>query len=596
MIPKTSDLDDVNKQRPIALLNTIVKCFTQCVGERLYVWAEENGVIPEAQAGFRRGRGCRDNIFVLQALIGLKLQFPKGKLFCAFVDYRDAFGSLPHEIIWYVLSRLGIRGNILDVLVSLYDAAKVAIRTTEGTTEFFDVCRGILQGDSCSPLIFSLFLAGLEEYIRGRGFSGVNVDGENEILTLCFADDLCILGFSKVDIQHKLQALLEYSESMGLAINPSKTKVVCFSKRGGMHVNQEYEVGDDVVKGASEYVYLGIPFSSSGVFVRAAQHFKSKALSAWGAARQILVRGGCQNWEPMCRIQEALVESVLLYNAEIWSLRYFEELEKVQTSVIKSALLLPRGTPGYLLRLETGRQSLGVKVFDRAIAWMIKILEMPTNRYPRICLEQLIRTVDRGSSLNKFNWAAQIKGIICSIGFGSVWEKIDCQGLRRHRKDMVNSLRTKHFYEDLGRMYNSSYSTLYCKLTPPSSYLKSYLNSEVPLHAKRILVLLRLSNCHIVRVWTQGEKYEIDQGKLCVLCSGKKLETLSHIFCECPELSHLRLKFFGFRRLSVDHFIINLLSGRSDAETKMLSSFFLLFLCKRKFKKRLLEEADLDLV
>ncbi|BET02785.1 Reverse transcriptase (RNA-dependent DNA polymerase) [Nesidiocoris tenuis] len=593
MIPKTADVEDPAKHRPIALIQTIVKCFTYCVCERILEWAEMERAIPEAQAGFRRGRGCRDNVFVLSSLIGLRLQRSKGKLFCAFVDYRDAFGSVPHNMLWYVLSEMGIRGSILRVLSSLYSHARAAVKTEDGVTSFFRVTRGVLQGDSCSPVLFSLYLSGLDNYIRSRGFGGINVDGSNDIMTLCYADDLCILGDSKTDIEGKLGALFEFSESMGLKLNPEKTKVVLFGKRGGMGTDLRYLVGTDSIQGASEYIYLGVPFASSGIFAKAQTRFRSKALAAWGAARQTLMTARLDHWDSIERLMDALVESVLLYNAEVWGVRYMDELESVQARLLKNVLMLPRSTPGYLLRLETGRSRLSVKILDRAMSWLVRLLRMPPDRYPRMCYDQMLETMRRGTSHAKYNWAHQIRDLLVGIGYSDVWERQDGEEFARLRKEIRETCNMKHVYDDFARALTSSYSDLYRRLRFDGSSPEAYLTSDASLRIKRVMAQLRLSSQYLMSGWIDGAGYKIEQRGTCFLCNWGVAESLEHIFCHCTALATVRLRFFGTRRASWERVVNCLLSGLDVGESQMVTQFFLTYLRRRAYEERLLVEAGL---
>ena len=94
MLHKKGDPLNPSNYRPIALINTITKLFTRILNSRLNRWSSLNNLITEFQAGFRHGRGCIDNIFVLNALLQFNLMKEKGKVFALFVDFRRAFPSI----------------------------------------------------------------------------------------------------------------------------------------------------------------------------------------------------------------------------------------------------------------------------------------------------------------------------------------------------------------------------------------------------------------------------------------------------------------------------------------------------------------------
>ena len=92
-------------------MNSVSKIFTNILTIRLQKWAENNNVIVESQAGFRRHYSTIDNIFSLKALIQKYLCQTRGKFYCLFVDFRRAFDRTPHNRIWDSLQRKGLNEN-----------------------------------------------------------------------------------------------------------------------------------------------------------------------------------------------------------------------------------------------------------------------------------------------------------------------------------------------------------------------------------------------------------------------------------------------------------------------------------------------------
>ena len=92
---KGGALTDPENFRGISLINSISKIYTGIL-TRVQKWAEENGVVDESQAGFRRGYSTIDNICSLQAVIQKYLCRTKGRFYCIFIDFRRAFDSIPH--------------------------------------------------------------------------------------------------------------------------------------------------------------------------------------------------------------------------------------------------------------------------------------------------------------------------------------------------------------------------------------------------------------------------------------------------------------------------------------------------------------------
>lgn len=96
MLFKKGDKYDPSNYKGIALVSCIAKLFTAVIKNRLEPWAEQHGLFPECQAGFRKGRGCADNIFTLQATLQIQLLRGNDTVWCLFVDFKRAFDSVPH--------------------------------------------------------------------------------------------------------------------------------------------------------------------------------------------------------------------------------------------------------------------------------------------------------------------------------------------------------------------------------------------------------------------------------------------------------------------------------------------------------------------
>ena len=92
-----------------------------------------NCEIPEVQAGFRKGRGTRDQIANIHWIIGKANEFQKNIYFC-FIDYAKAFDCVDHNILWKILEEMGIPDHLICLLRNLYAGQEETVRTGHGTT------------------------------------------------------------------------------------------------------------------------------------------------------------------------------------------------------------------------------------------------------------------------------------------------------------------------------------------------------------------------------------------------------------------------------------------------------------------------------
>jgi len=158
---KKGSVNEVNNYRGITLLSTLGKLFTRVLNNRLGEWAENYSVYIEAQAGFRANMGTTDNIFVLHGLVNHMINNNK-QLYCAFIDFSKAFDYVVRDNLWLKLIKLGLRGNILNIIKSMYDNVKSRVKHMNSLSNSFECQLGVRQGECLSPFLFSMFINDLE--------------------------------------------------------------------------------------------------------------------------------------------------------------------------------------------------------------------------------------------------------------------------------------------------------------------------------------------------------------------------------------------------------------------------------------------------
>ena len=87
----------------------------------------------------------------------------KGRFYCLFIDFSCAVDTVQHKLLWYILTKKGVHGKILNVLKSMYAKLESCVLTPQGLTEYFKGTKGTRQGYMISPLIFITFMAQLDE-------------------------------------------------------------------------------------------------------------------------------------------------------------------------------------------------------------------------------------------------------------------------------------------------------------------------------------------------------------------------------------------------------------------------------------------------
>ena len=104
-----------------------------------------NRELPDVQAGFREGRGTRDQIANIRCIIKKAREFQKNIYFC-FIDYTKAFDYVDHNKLWKILKELGMPGHLTCLLRNLYAGQEATVRIGHGTVDWFKIGKGICQG------------------------------------------------------------------------------------------------------------------------------------------------------------------------------------------------------------------------------------------------------------------------------------------------------------------------------------------------------------------------------------------------------------------------------------------------------------------
>ena len=184
-----------------------------------------NRELPDVQAGFRKGRGTRDQTANIHWITEKAREFQKNIYFCL-IGYAKAFDSVDHKKLWKILKEMGIPDLVTSLLINLYAGQEATIRTGHGTTDWFQIVKGERQGCILSPCLFNLYAeyivrsAGLEEAQTGIKIAGRNINNFR------YADDTTLMAESEEELKSLLMKGKEESEKVGLKLNTQKTKIM----------------------------------------------------------------------------------------------------------------------------------------------------------------------------------------------------------------------------------------------------------------------------------------------------------------------------------------------------------------------------------
>ena len=140
--------------------------------------------------------------------------------FVSFIDFRKAFDCIDRDMLFYKLLVYGIDGNMYFLLTNMYAATESCVRVNSYLTEWFKTSTGVMQGDSVSPTMFSLFINDLALGLKDLDI-GIDIGGR-KLCILLYADDVAIVTNDQVEMQAALDFVTKWCRRWKMSINMSK--------------------------------------------------------------------------------------------------------------------------------------------------------------------------------------------------------------------------------------------------------------------------------------------------------------------------------------------------------------------------------------
>ncbi|KAK6756284.1 hypothetical protein RB195_014593 [Necator americanus] len=309
LLYKKGDPHDIGNYRPICLLSVIYKLITRVILNRIEKVLDEGQ--PCEQAGFRKGFSTIGHIHTVSELIEVSREY-KMPLCLTFIDLKKAFDSVETEAVMEALDNQGVPTQYIKVLRELYS------NFTTGISPFYkniiiDVKRGVRQGDTISPKIFT---ATLENAMRKLEWDemGVKVDGR-QLHHLRFADDIVLITPSISQAERMLTEFDETCGCIGLQLNLRKTMFM----RNGWVSNAPFTLNGTNISECTSYVYLGRELNMMNNLT---PELGRRRRAAWGAYKSIedVVKKTRNIWL-RAHLFNTTVLPALTYASETWAFR-----------------------------------------------------------------------------------------------------------------------------------------------------------------------------------------------------------------------------------------------------------------------------------
>ena len=338
---------DPNSYRPVSLISCVSKVMEKMVAGRLYWQMERDNIFKEQQSGFRKGRSTEDLLLKLEHTVRASL-VNRQVTVAVFFDLKQAFDNVNHELLLFKLARSGVKGRMLCWIEQFLKNRTFQYMVDDSKSDTKHIKRGLPQGSILSPTLFNIMLYDLPQV------EGVDV--------IDYADDIAITATAKsieevtALIENALRKLEEWTDRWQLAINPLKSKAMCFTKQKVLENLPSLLIGDSAIEWVRSFYYLGVTLDAPNLTWR--EHTTELCIEANQRLNIMRALSG-SNWgadrELMLNVYTMYIRPKLLYGITAvasTSKTYMDRLERIQNAALRIAIGARNTSPIQALQAE----------------------------------------------------------------------------------------------------------------------------------------------------------------------------------------------------------------------------------------------------
>ena len=401
-IPKKKNAQMCSDHRTISLMSHITKILLSVIIERNKEKIDRE--ISDSQSGFRTGIGTREGIFNIRSIVEKRLAVKK-KVYACFIDYEKAFDRVYHSTLMKILADINIDSKDRRIIQNLYWKQTASIATTAGTSEEFEVKRGVRQGCVLSPMLFNLYT----ENIFREGLNGVRMGGE-EFSNLRYADDTVLIADSAKELQKLVDEVKNRSLVKGLKMNVKKTKTMVIRKNVKSRCKVEITVDGKVLEQVKQYLYLGHIITEDGKCEVEIKRRIEIARSNFISMKNLLT-SRTLHLNTRKKLIKCYVLSTFLYASETWTINQimWDKIEAFEMWMWRKCMKISyteHKTNEEVLQMIDERRSLAKEIIRRKLQYFGHLIRR-NGVQKRLLVAEVEGT--RGRGRPKTTWLANIQ-------------------------------------------------------------------------------------------------------------------------------------------------------------------------------------------
>ena len=340
-----------------------------------------DNALRKEQAGFRKQRGCIDQIFALRNIIEQCTEWQR-QLYVNFVDFEKAFDSIHRDSLWNILRHYGIPCKLVQLIKSFYKNFRCSVGHSD---TLFNVKTGVRQGCVMSAVLFNLAIDWVMRKTTEDAPRGIRWNLFSTLEDLDFADDLALLSHTHQHIQDKTSRLETFGQQIGLKISIKKTETMT------LNVNRPAPVkvrGEDLCQ-TVKFTYLGSIIKPEGGTKEDIQSRLGKARRVFKEMNNIW-RSTQYCISTKLKLYQSCVVSTLLYGSECWRMTEVDlnKLRSFHTICLRRILRIfwPKKISNEDLLRSCRQEDMGTIITRRRWRWIGHVLRKDSRSIPRAAL------------------------------------------------------------------------------------------------------------------------------------------------------------------------------------------------------------------
>jgi hypothetical protein len=554
---KKGPLLEPNSYRMLAVSGTMYRLYANVIRSVVTDWCVASNKIPDTQFGFYPGRNTLQPIYILRHLQHAASTLKPGRssrLHTAFIDFRQAYDTIPRQALWQHLQRTCMPTPFLSIIKNMYDADEYILKDGEKTARV-KPDRGVKQGCPLSPLLFSLYVNDIDE-IAERVQGAVTGTAGFHVTHMLYADDLTLLANDPHALQAMLNRLHAYAQRKHLIINTAKSEVVHFNSSGSdLPV---FRVGGVPLAHKESVKYLGMMFHKRMSMTKSSEHAAGPFMASAFRVRQFVREHSLAN-RPYVSLWlgKTYVVPAGMYAGQVWGTGFIKagkefasDLQVRHMSFLKGTLGVKRTTTNWAVLRECGHEPLQFYWF-RSIVKMYNSMLGSNSETLRRVLKADLNIQSREPScwtaqvLDAFQGLRRCDSFVQAVRQGSPIRIQEFTDDLRHRLRAVwrdvEGVNPRETYNKLAS-YQSLFAVPFHHNERAPACLPRHMHLDLPQHVVRNVSRFRL-RAHKLKVETAT--WDTRNSLMCDRCSCDEIQDEAHalLMCRDTDVCTLRRKY-----------------------------------------------------